>query len=455
MGDTNPTLTIHLGWAEVTDFVNVETHRAIGMSEDKATIKLWVDALKSPGLSFAGEVQITATEGGRVYPLFTGLVDRVSLAGDGVACIELIGLHRDLATSLMGGLVVGKGTGKVEMVYSLMRQAGVPEERIKFDGWKPGPEEQFIVAAPVAALSVSGARQVGEVAFTNDIPVEMDLTGDSPLIPEFEKASCWGWVTVSALTLVEAEGAGIAKLLAALDEVRAFAYYSYPVMNGEVKPFEWRHTQARPQLASVTYVGAVASERRWLRDRVDTSRLETFDLDDLVLRANIELGAARPVKRQLDRALAEWHLSIDASTEAARLAHLWRALECYVAGAKTESGKSTRLFSKQELSVAAGSLRSATAWSEGQRARLDELVGRLNEPPLLARIRATLSADEIDIVDAEFDALVATRSMRNDLEHGGSLTAAQHRAVDLAVAIANRIIVEAVVNSRRSDRPAG
>jgi hypothetical protein len=79
----------------------------------------------------------------------------------------------------------------------------------------------------------------------------------------------------------------------------------------------------------------------------------------------------------------------------------------------------------------------------------------LNEPPLLARIRATLSADEIDIVDAEFDALVATRSMRNDLEHGGSLTAAQHRAVDLAVAIANRIIVEAVVNSRRSDRPAG
>ena len=449
MGDAQPTLTIRLGWAELREFINVETHRAVGMSEDTATIKLPVEMLKLPGVSFAGEAQITATYGGRVHPLFTGLVDTVDVAEDGIACIELIGLHRDLAASLIGGLVVGPGTGKVEMIYSLLRQAGLPEERIKLDGWKPGPKEFFIVAAPVDALSLSTMRHVGEVVFANFNPVTMNLTGDSPLIHEFETASCWASVTVEALTLVEAEGTGIAKLSAALNEVRAFAYYSYPVLNGEVKPFDWRRTQARPHLASLTYVGAVASARRWLRNRVDGSKLETLDLDELALPTSSEHESGLPAKRQLDRALAEWHLSVDASTEAARLAHLWRALECYVAGVKA-SARSASLFSKNELTVAADSLRSTKAWSEDQLTRLEELVGRLNEPPLLARIRATLEADEIEIDDAEFDALVATRSMRNHLEHGRSLTAAQHRALDLAAAIANRIIVEAVVNCRRT-----
>jgi hypothetical protein len=447
MGDTTPSLTIHLGWAEVTDFINVQTHRATGMSGDKATINLPVEALKSAGASYAGEVRITATEAGRVDPLFTGLVDTVSLA-DGVACIELVGLHRDLETSLIGGLVVGNGTSKVEMIYSLVRQAGLPEERIKFDGWKPGPRETFIVATPVDALSVSGTRQVGGVEFSNVNPITMNLSGDSPLIPEFEKATCWASATVDALTLVEAEDAGIARLSAALDEIRAFAYYSYPVLGGELQPFDWRRTQARPHLASVTYVGAVASSRRWLRDRVDASRLETLDLDQVSPPTSTEFAARLPTKRQLDRALTEWHLSVDASTEAARLAHLWRALECYVAGVKTSSGESARLFSKQELTAVTESMRSTKVWSEDQLARLDDLVGRLNDPPLLARIRATLDADQIGVVDAEFDALVATRSMRNDLEHGRSLTAAQHRALDLAGAVANRIIVEAVVSNR-------
>ena len=448
MGDTTPTLTIHLGWAEVTDFINVQTHRATGMSGDKATINLPVEALKSPGVSFAGEVQITATEAGRLHPLFTGLVDTVKLVDEGVACIELVGLHRDLETSLIGGLVVGAGTSKVEMIYSLVRQAGLPEERIKFDGWDPGPRETFIVAAPVAALAVTGARQVGEAEFSNVNPVTMNLAGDSPLIPAFEEAACWASVTVDALTLVEAEDAGIAKLSAALDEVRAFAYFSYPVLDGELQPFDWRRTQARPRLSSVTYVGAVGSARRWLRDRVDASRLETLDLDQVSFPTSTALAARPPAKRQLDRALAEWHLSVDASTEAARLAHLWRALECYVAGVKTSSGESARLFSKQELTELRDSMLSRTAWSEDQLARLENLVGRLNEPPLLARIRSTLKADEIEIVDAEFDALAATRSMRNDLEHGRSLTAAQHRALDLAEAVANRIIVEAVASNQ-------
>jgi hypothetical protein len=106
------------------------------------------------------------------------------------------------------------------------------------------------------------------------------------------------------------------------------------------------------------------------------------------------------------------------------------------------------LFSKQELAAVTESMRSTKVWSEDQLARLDDLVSRLNDPPLLARIRATLDADQIEVVDAEFDALVATRSMRNDLEHGRSLTAAQHRALDLAGAVANRVIVEAVVSNR-------
>jgi hypothetical protein len=447
MGDEQPTLNIRLGWADVAAYASVKTHRAMGMSEDKATIDVPVEALRLPGVSFAGEVQITATYNGRVHPMFTGLVDTADLDDKGVARIELTGLHRDLETSLIGGLVVGEGTGKVEMIYSLLRQAGLPEARMDL-GWTPGPRETFIVAAPVPALALTKRRQVSDVAFTDVIPVTMNLSGDR-LVAEFEQASCWASTTVEALTLNEAEGGGIVKLSAALDEVRAFACYSYPVLDGAVRSFKWQRTRARPELSSLTYVGAVASPRRWLRDRVDPSKLETLDLDDLPLPTTTELGVKLPTKRQLGRALAEWHLSVDASTEAARLAHLWRAMECYAAGVNMAAVESPSLFSKDELTAAGDALRSAQTWSTLQAARIEDLVGGLNNPPILTKIRAALKADQIEVVEAEFDSLAATRSMRNGLEHGRSLTGAQYRALDLAVAVANRIIVEAVVNRRR------
>jgi hypothetical protein len=75
---------------------------------------------------------------------------------------------------------VGPGRGKIEMICSMLRQAGLPEERINLDGWKPGPRESFIVAAPVDGLSLRSTRHVGEVVFANVNPVTMNLTGDRP-----------------------------------------------------------------------------------------------------------------------------------------------------------------------------------------------------------------------------------------------------------------------------------
>jgi hypothetical protein len=447
MGDVRPDLNIRLGWADVTDFEHIKTNREMGMAKDKATLDLPVETLRLRGVSYAGEVHISATHNDHVHPMFTGLVDTADVDDKGIVRIELTGLHRDLETSLMGALVFGEGTANVERIYSVVRQAGWPEDRMDFD-WTPGPLETFIIAAPVAALALTKPRRVGDVTFTNVIAVTMNLPR-AGIVAEFEQASCWASTTVEALTLVEAESAGVAKLSAALDEIRAFAGYSYPILDGAVRSFNWQSTQARPSLSSLTFVGAVAAPRRWLRDRIDPSTLVTLNLDELVLPTATEEGLALPPKRQLRRALAEWHLSADAPTEAARLAHLWRAMECYAAGVNLAAVDTPSLFSKDDLTAAADALHEARVWTTDQAARIKDLVGGLNNPPVLAKIRAALKADQIAVVDDEFDALVTTRGMRNDLEHGRNLTGAQYRALEVALAVANRIIVEAVVNIGR------
>lgn len=146
MGDVRPSLNIRLGWADVTGFENVNTNRAMGMTKDKATLDLPVEALRLRGAIYAGEVHIGATYNGQVHPMFTGFVDTADIDDKGIARIELTGLHRDLEASLMGTLVCGEGTDNVERIFSVARQAGWPEDRMDF-GWTPGPRETFIIAA--------------------------------------------------------------------------------------------------------------------------------------------------------------------------------------------------------------------------------------------------------------------------------------------------------------------
>ena len=51
----------------------------------------------------------------------------------------------------------------------------------------------------------------------------------------------------------------------------------------------------------------------------------------------------------------------------------------------------------------------------------------------------------IELGEGEFDTLAGTRSLRNELEHGRSLNELQHRAVERAIAVVNRVLVTAAL----------
>jgi hypothetical protein len=138
----------------------------------------------------------------------------------------------------------------------------------------------------------------------------------------------------------------------------------------------------------------------------------------------------------LSRAVREWRSAADASDDFQKIAHLWRAVECYSARSIPDD-----LFGRRERQLIRGAVAAVESWTNDQAARLDTISQMLNNPPLMVRLRLALKSDGISITDGEFDSLAATRPFRNALEHGRVLSPLQHRALDTAVAVMNYILV--------------
>ena len=193
-------------------------------------------ALSAPGLCLANPVQISAESGSRLTALFTGLVDAVELRADGMTEFRLSGMQRELETSIIAGMVVGDGTDRREVLYAMFRNAGFVDDKISMEGWSPGPSETFLVASPVTGVKVDRATQIGRALLTPVNPARMELGAD-PLVVEYEGADAWIYTTVEAVGLFQAEGLGLKILREAVSGIRAFANYSYPMLETAPRGF--------------------------------------------------------------------------------------------------------------------------------------------------------------------------------------------------------------------------
>lgn len=415
----------------------MEVRRSVDEA-DGASIVLRAEALRAPGIAFCGEATITAEVDGSRHVLFTGLVERVEYDDRGTAHVTLAGLKRDFETTLLAGLQYSDCDAR-EIIFSLARLAGFPPERIQIQDWVPGPLEGFIVSVPVAGVSLFVDSHIGNVTITGKNLARLELL-TSDMSTAYLEAGVWAYAIVQARTLAEAEALGRAQIEEAITLLRAIGYYSYPTLEGVLRPFEWVATQTRPRASPVTFVGSLAARRRWLRDGADIPVTHMLDLRATDI-ARIGDTRRQHPRRLLGRALDEWRKSVDALDDVSRVTHLWRAMESYSAGVSVG-----RLFSATDISKVRERLFSETGLTSAQVDRLNELVGRLNEPPLLLKLRRAMELDGVTISDDEFDALTATRSLRNDIEHGRNLGAAQQRVLEVATAIANRVLVTAMIN---------
>lgn len=98
-----------------------------------------------------------------------------------------------------------------------------------------------------------------------------------------------------------------------------------------------------------------------------------------------------------------------------------------------------------------------TDLSTEQLARLHAILGQLNSPPLATRLRAALRRDEIVLSEEEFDLLLGTRRLRNDLEHGRGVASHRNRDTDrrirTALSIMNNVLIQRLVRSMRPGVP--
>ena len=440
-----PQLRLRLGWEVIKTIQRAQTHRAVGAHDDAATIEVPVEELLRANIAYTPEAAIEALHDGSWQPLFTGLVQDVTLDGE-KATVSLVGNQRPLQEVSLGGLVIGDGANAAEMVFSLLRTTGWPPDRIVIDGWQPGPTEMFLVVSPIEGVDIVDNSTLLGVTLSSTNPARTELPTSEQLVSDFRGAGTWAFAVVEADTVFDAEVAGLNAIDLGLSAFRAISSYSYPEMVGLARPFNRDHARAMVRALDIVFVGSLVSKRRWLRRITDKTAIPCLPLRDVMANIPRDISSRTDIDADLARALREWRAASESNDDLLRVAHLWRSMECYARRSNPEN-----LFSDKERKELLRTALNAAAWTDEQAKRIQQTVGMVNSPPLLAQFRSSLRADAISLPEEQFHVVASTRPMRNELEHGRTLSPVEHQLLDNAISVVNYVLLSALLATGRAD----
>lgn len=132
-------------------------------------------------------------------------------------------------------------------------------------------------------------------------------------------------------------------------------------------------------------------------------------------------------------ALAACRRAVSEREPLARVQALWEAIEFLVAGFRAP-----QLFKRQDLEAIKSAIPAGIP--ERLRERADRLISDLNQPPLMARLRALIEQEALPCSEAEIDLLLKLRRIRNDAAHGRAAEPPAPDVLDQATAIACRLV---------------
>ena len=442
---SRPKARLNIGWTSLEDLLSGSSRRSIGAEDDGATIELELDELRRPDVAFVGEASLDALHEGAIHRLFTGQVERVVIDGDR-ATITLGGGAVPLQEARMGGLVIGDGSDGIEMVANLLRAYGMRPEKMRLEGYNPGPREPFLVAVPVSGLALSRDYSAAGVTFTATNPALLGMPQtDDPTVRKYLGAEAWAYATVEADTVFDAEVLGLATLDLGIAIVRALGSYRFPILGASVREFDRQHVRARLSAVDVVFVGSLVSKRRWLRVTTDPLKLPQLPLDKVGAAEVPQSPGEQEIDPDLSRAIREWRAAMDARDDFARTTRLWRAVECY-----SKRAPRTRHFTDEERDAALTAALAAADWNDDQAARIRATLGGVNNPPLLTKFKAAIARDAVNVTEDQFQAVAATRTFRNSIEHGRTLTPLQQESLDCALAVVNKVLLGALLRPSSS-----
>ena len=408
-----------------------------GKHIDQAIVSVNVDQLSHYDVAFMGDVILEEIVNGKVSRVLTGVIEQVKV-NENYATFYLSGGHREISEMRHSGLVFGEGNDLREIIYSWLRSFGLTPDRLNIAGWDSGGRELFNVICPILNVDMAGSEALGMTTFTSTTPTNLRIPEDSDFYREFIGAKNWAWTIVEAETLFDAEVMGISKIDLAVCSLRALGFNRYSKFRGELREYNREQSRAIPQLGNIVYVGSTTSSRNWLRGRSNSLHQRALQVSPAL--ATLE---STPILRGesdqlLSRSLREWRLAADSDDEFEKASSLSRCIESYSARAQVPT-----LFdetSKRNILRAASSTSRLT---KEQRLRVEEAFGMLNNAPVLTKFKHALNDDQIELTTLEFKVIRDSRRFRNELEHGAPLSSPKRGALENAIAVMNRVLLEA------------
>jgi hypothetical protein len=381
-----------------------------------AQVTLAADLLGSAPVDYWSAVTFDAISEGTGERLFAGAVQRAfggeELALDCEGAVELAEQNR--------GSLVAAGIEAAELITTIMRQIGLPDETISLARPEQPAQiwERFEVFVPVRGLVVSHRVRIGR---TEIVPVAegleplqaLNLTPAhvQPLADEYRNGTAYALASVNADALDTAEEQGFAAVETTMAWLVARQRYGFlRLPDGTPQAFSRERAMHSARYGSVVLVRGETTRRQWLRWVQDAGHPTAMELtaeSDVmhpVLPEDLDLADVRAL-RALMRAVNEPGLQQQVQA-------LSEALEAYAAGVQVP-----QLFSRAEREK----LRDlAPAWmSLEQKGKFETAVDSMNTPPFGVRLSERLGRDGVPLTLEERELLFGKlRSARNDVAHG-------------------------------------
>jgi hypothetical protein len=413
----------------------------------EADIEIDTDLLGSEPIDYWATVTDTIEQFGEGREMFRGAVQSVDVSG------RVASLTCEGATALTehsSGGMIALGIDQFELISALMEQAGVQAEfRLSEEPKQPQPEtfevwtplEGLAVAEPIEIAGITVVPPAQALARLDGLRMEQEGDTARSLSEEFRTGASYALARVDSEMPNRAEDGGLAKIDLALAWIATRGRYGAALLpDGEPQSFDRQAGRLTARRGRGVLAYGTETERVWLRwpeegDDVAERKLEagsTFLQPEPPSQIEIE-----------DRlALGALRLAATAPDPLVQVQALWQAVESYAAGTKTE----TKLFSKPELKK----LREALPedLSAAQDAALQQMIGRLNEEPLRARLRRRLKSDAVPVTIAELKVLDDLREVRNAVAHGRDVEETIDRdTVNYGISIVARILVHRIAAS--------
>ncbi len=432
LGESQAGPVVQFGSVDVSYAASkVTTHEALN-DRSTAEIDLRLGLLAGRPVDYLSIVTLGSKHQGQDLTRFTGNI--IAAEVDGPLVRVAAETAPELTEKQVGYLEI-KNAVVQEVVHLAVSTAGFPEDRINIEGLDEMlPLEGVEVVVPVLGVRVDAPVDLGPVRLVphGEATNAVDEFNPGSARNHFQAADAYIVGLKVAKRLIDAEREILAWADDALAWLTVRARYGLALLP-DGQPQEYRRVVARsrPRRGDYVLVRGIASGRRWFRaisghdEEVELS----FDPSDLT-------WSSPPAGYGLAnrQALLACARAAQGDEPLERIQALWEAIEFHVAKLRP-----TVLFDKKEARRVRRSIPKDV--DPGLRKRALELLEKINDPPVMAKLREAVRRDGVPLAQGEFELLGRLRDARNDAVHGRTPDLPPREDIDHAVSIVARMLV--------------